>query len=425
MAPDRQLLRAAGASAAADADQPIPLSAVIDLAPSAMAFGGATLSANADQLATVARTARGLRQSAVDYLRFTLVAMALLVLLTVTLTLVMYRNVRRPMNALAVRARRISDGSLELGDESGTREIAEVSAALNDAIRNLDQIKAQAEALGRGDLSNPALSEPLPGRLGESLFASVLQATALQRQLGYRATHDPLTGLLNREAANEELGTILSTSRDEGAAVVAMFIDLDGFKQMNDTYGHAFGDHVLRLTADRVTKEVSEHDRVYRLGGDEFLVVTRNLSAPGDAERLGQRILAAVGQPIEVEPGEVQLGASIGIAVAAGGDAYTAFELLKDADIAVYKAKTSGRNQVVVFDATISRERRVVRQLGADLRAALERRQLQLRFQPLVGPWAALFGGSRLSCTGRSSRRSCRRGSIVRARRGVRADYRR
>jgi diguanylate cyclase (GGDEF)-like protein len=385
LGPDRRLLVAADVAATVPPTRPVPLSTMIGLAPLAMAFGAATLSGNADQLATVARTASAIRQSAVTYMQLTLLAMALLVLLTVALTLVMYRNVRRPMNALAVRARRISDGSLELGDETGTREIVEVAGALNEAIRNLDQIKTQAEALGRGDLTNPVLNQPLPGRLGESLFASVLQATALQRQLGYRATHDPLTGLLNREAANDDLGSVLAASRAEGATVVAMFIDLDGFKQMNDNYGHAFGDQVLRLTADRVCAQVTGHDLVYRLGGDEFLVVTQGAPGPGEPEGLGQRILQAVGQPIEVEPGEARLGASIGIAVAAPGDGYTASQLLKDADTAVYKAKTSGRNQVVVFDAGISHERRANRDLGASLRHAFEQGQLELRFQPLVG----------------------------------------
>ena len=116
------------------------------------------------------------------------------------------------------RARLITNGRFEVGDERGAREITEVSGALNDAIRNLEQLKTQAEALGTGDLGNPVSGQPTPGRSGELLFASVVAGHEAQRELSHRATHDQLTGLLNRGVANEQLGAALAAANARGTA---------------------------------------------------------------------------------------------------------------------------------------------------------------------------------------------------------------
>jgi diguanylate cyclase (GGDEF)-like protein len=385
----RQLLSTANTWLDQPATQPISLLQIETLGRVADSFAAASVAANVAQTTAIGDTSSAIRRHALQTTELAVAAIGLLVLLTLALTLVIYRGLRRPMKALAIRARQISDGSLELGEESGSREIEEISAALNDAIRNLNQLKAQSEALGTGDLANPVLKQPVAGRLGESLFASVMQATELQRQLGYRATHDPLTGLLNREAANDALEKALEAGRERAIPVAAAFIDLDGFKQMNDNYGHAFGDQVLQVTADRLAVHAGPDDLVSRLGGDEFLLVVRDATDIAAVHELAQRVQAAVQQPISVGPGQVRLGASIGIAFSDPSQKYTASQLLREADVAVYKAKTSGRNQVRIFDESTRLENQASTAMETDLRHALENGLLSLHYQPLV----AVMGG--------------------------------
>jgi len=380
----RALLTEAATWASAPPTSPISPAEISRMAPVADSYGLVATSADGQAFSTVAATATHLHDAAQTTMDLTLAAMAGLVILTLGLTFLLWRSIRRPMDALAVRASQISNGRLEVGDERGAREIVGVSGALNDAIRNLEQLRTQAEALGKGDLSSPVLSKPTPGRLGELLFESVLRATELQRELGYRATHDPLTGLLNRGEANEQLEAALVAANNGGYSIGVMFIDLDGFKRMNDHHGHAFGDRVLQVTAERLCGQIGPGDVACRLGGDEFLVIVNEACERSDIEQLGNRVLGALLEPIEVDPGEVSLAASIGIAISNPATPYSASQLLLEADVAVYKAKAAEGSRLQVFDDETRRERKANAEVEAELRLALEDDRLDLHFQPLV-----------------------------------------
>jgi diguanylate cyclase (GGDEF)-like protein len=167
-----------------------------------------------------------------------------------------------------------------------------------------------------------------------------------------------------------------------------LFIDLDRFKPINDSLGHATGDEVLRAIAVRLTTLMRADDTVARLAGDEFVVIVENLQAPEVAVRLAERVVTALSRPISTEVGivvhEVSVGASVGVAFADGGAEPTAEDLLRDADVAMYRAKQRGRGRVEVFDEAlrIAVESRLETQ--NDLRHAIDGGQIRAFYQPIV-----------------------------------------
>jgi diguanylate cyclase (GGDEF)-like protein len=328
-------------------DAPVSLSLISDLAGSS---GGMTSSSNTARNAVVngiVRTAEDLRTTAVHTAEGTALVLALLILVTCGLCYRLYRAIHIPLDALAQRAYQITQGQLEIGDEHGTREIAAVGRALNEAILNLSQLKTQAEALAEGDLEHPSLGQATPGRLGQSFYQSVVRVADLQQQLQYQASHDPLTGLLNRRAAIDLLDEALEVAGGGQQLVGVMFIDLDGFKQVNDTNGHNVGDHVLRVTASRLTSLVDPSDIVCRLGGDEFIVIVTDAGDLTTLQHLGRRMVKAIEAPISAGPTiQVQVGASVGVSISNPQVVYSGDELIAEADIAVYKAKDRGRGRV-------------------------------------------------------------------------------
>jgi diguanylate cyclase (GGDEF)-like protein len=268
--------------------------------------------------------------------------LGLLVIATFAFTVLLYRGVRDPMRDLAGRARRFSEGDFSIPGR--VRLPAEVAAALDDAIRNFDQLKSQADALAAGELSNPALKQAVPGKLGTSLFHSVTRVRELQQRLLHEARHDALTGLYNRRAAIEALGVSLEV--ESRAEVGVMFIDLDGFKQVNDLYGHRAGDEVLMITAERLQAGVRPTDLVCRLGGDEFVVLVSPGTTLEQSVNMAARLLRALGVPIKTAAATIRVGASAGIAVSDPAFPATTSELLAQADAAVYRAKSDGRGGV-------------------------------------------------------------------------------
>ncbi|WP_156036523.1 GGDEF domain-containing protein [Blastococcus sp. URHD0036] len=185
-------------------------------------------------------------------------------------------------------------------------------------------------------------SEGAPGAL---LSVSDVSAHArLREELTVRATTDPLTGVANREAVSSALDEALRHTGDALTAVV--FVDLDGFKPINDTYGHDVGDELLRLTATRLCAAVRPDDVVGRIGGDEFLVVSRGHTEPGTALALGRRIQAALGEPAVLASGPVALQASLG--VACGGAGTQPISLMREADQAMYRSKQEGAGAPVL-----------------------------------------------------------------------------
>ncbi|HEY7948990.1 MAG TPA: EAL domain-containing protein [Acidimicrobiales bacterium] len=199
---------------------------------------------------------------------------------------------------------------------------------------------------------------------------------ALEEQLTYQAFHDPLTGLPNRALFRERVEYALAGRSAHHVHV--LFIDLDRFKTVNDSLGHGSGDELLVAVAERLLPTLRGDDTLARLGGDEFAVLT--LGVPDGGELVARRILEALRPPFAVGGGDVSVSASIGVA----GDAGSAEELLRDADMAMYGAKAAGRNRFEVFDPSMHHTDRNRLRLESDLVHAIERHQLRVLYQPVV-----------------------------------------
>jgi diguanylate cyclase (GGDEF)-like protein/PAS domain S-box-containing protein len=202
------------------------------------------------------------------------------------------------------------------------------------------------------------------------------------RLITERATHDALTGLVNRTGILEELDRALNTSARSGRPTGVLLVDLDHFKYVNDSLGHAVGDRVLCSAADRLRSSVRGGDLVGRLGGDEFVVVMRDLDDEADAVATAQRLVSAFRDPLSSEGLEFYATASVGIAIS--GDGTTPDDLVREADTALYRAKDEGRDRASVFNEDL-RERATRRiTLEAELRPALANGELEVFYQPEV-----------------------------------------
>ena len=204
----------------------------------------------------------------------------------------------------------------------------------------------------------------------------------LQTSLRHQALHDALTGLPNRLLALDRARQLLARARRQSLTVAALYVDLDSFKQVNDGFGHAAGDELLRLIAARLASVVRESDTAARLGGDEFLVLVEGEELDGGPELVAERILATLRQPYDLtaETGrQFSITASIGIAT---GSRETAEELMRDADVALYEAKRAGRNRYVFFESAMQTEAHDRLTVKMDLADALDRDELFLLYQP-------------------------------------------
>jgi diguanylate cyclase (GGDEF)-like protein len=200
-------------------------------------------------------------------------------------------------------------------------------------------------------------------------------------ELRHQALHDKLTGLPNRALIVDRASQLLARGRRQQLPVAALFIDLDNFKDINDTLGHGAGDELLQAVAMRLIKTVRESDTVGRMGGDEFVVLTEAASLTAGPEVVAQRLIDVLQEPFHLGPAEAAypVTASIGVAI---GDRESATDLLRDADVALYQAKAAGKNGYTVFHQRMQDE--VESRLGTemDLRFALENDQFFLMYQP-------------------------------------------
>jgi diguanylate cyclase (GGDEF)-like protein/PAS domain S-box-containing protein len=213
--------------------------------------------------------------------------------------------------------------------------------------------------------------------------SDITQAQRANRQLSWLAHYDPLTRLANRHQLRQELQTLLRPGAQALRPFAVLCLDLDHFKTINDTLGHAVGDGLLQAVSERLRKATRRSDTVARLGGDEFAVVLREVASAEEAQTLTQRLLDALQAPCEIQGARVAVRTSIGIALApAHGDSIDA--LLNNADLALYAAKSAGRGEFRLFEphmAALTRRRMLVEQ---ELRHALQRGELRLVFQPQV-----------------------------------------
>jgi len=196
------------------------------------------------------------------------------------------------------------------------------------------------------------------------------------------AQHDTLTGLPNRVLLNERLEHAL-TRANRGNIVATHILDLDHFKHVNDTLGHPAGDKLLGMVADRLRALVRATDTIARMGGDEFAVVQVAISQPADATSLARRIIGAVSEPYEIDGHQVVIGASVGIAVGPG-DGVSPEQIIRNADLALYRAKGDGRSTLRFFEPEMDAQMQARRALECDLRKALLAGEFELYYQPVV-----------------------------------------
>ena len=204
--------------------------------------------------------------------------------------------------------------------------------------------------------------------------------TELKERLAHEARHDALTGLANRSLFALRVDAALA--RDDNAPAV-MFLDLDDFKGVNDTLGHAAGDALLVTVAERLRASLREDDLAARLGGDEFAVLLEHAPTAVEAERAAERVLGALIAPLSVQGRALRVHASIGVALATGGAA-TAADLLRNADLAMYAAKAGGRSRCAIFSPGMQDAELARHALVDELRDAIRRGDIKPHFQPLI-----------------------------------------
>jgi diguanylate cyclase (GGDEF)-like protein/PAS domain S-box-containing protein len=205
-----------------------------------------------------------------------------------------------------------------------------------------------------------------------------------EEELVWKATHDPLTGLPNRALFRERVANALQRSRRHAGNVALLFVDLDGFKAVNDAHGHEAGDTLLRAVAARLVENVRPGDTVGRLAGDEFVVLCEHLQQASSISGLAERLNDVLRQPVEMPGGRrASTCASIGVAVG-HGSTHGVDDLLRSADAAMYAVKKRGRDGWQFFSASLETEARQHLTIMNGLRTALEREELSTRFQPIV-----------------------------------------
>lgn len=202
-------------------------------------------------------------------------------------------------------------------------------------------------------------------------------------KLLYQANFDTLTNLPNRLLAFDRISQAMASHHRDNGHVALLFIDLDRFKNINDTLGHTAGDELLKQSAVRLKKCVRTEDTVARLGGDEFLVILSNVKSEKNIEKIAQKILDAFACSFSIDSREVYVTSSIGISLYPD-DGLDPQELLRNADAAMYKAKGEGRNNYCYFTQSMNEVARIRLELESLLRKALVNRELELHFQPIV-----------------------------------------
>lgn len=223
----------------------------------------------------------------------------------------------------------------------------------------------------------------IPGGGMVRTYTDITERRRSEMQVQFMARHDGLTGLLNRTAFQDRLQALLDDSAGNGHHLAIFYMDLDGFKLVNDTYGHAAGDELLVAVASRLRNSLRETDVVARIGGDEFAVIQSPSRVGGGAAELAARILAAISEPFPLAAGRCTVGISIGVAIYPD-HSVNATELLRNADTALYQAKAAGKRTFCIWNRDLDGGQQSLFQLEQDLAHALLEKQFFLEYQPIV-----------------------------------------
>ena len=255
-----------------------------------------------------------------------------------------------------------------------------VSDAISATVLAMRELRSQVDDVRRGDL---ALREFLRGH-GEALVRAEQQlATAMRtEELTTRATRDELTGVLNRSTVPSLIEAALRRSSNSNGILAVLMIDLDNFKLINDSLGHMVGDDVLRSVAERIRRSIRADDVVARVGGDEFLVVATGLDDVRHAEELASYITTYFTEPHVIDGRELVVEISIGIGTSIGAPSVD--RLLRDADLALHRAKIVNRGSAVVFDHKLRAEMDERHEIELGIRGALANGQIRASFQPII-----------------------------------------
>jgi diguanylate cyclase (GGDEF)-like protein/PAS domain S-box-containing protein len=217
-----------------------------------------------------------------------------------------------------------------------------------------------------------------------ALIEDVTERKKAEQRVAFLAHHDALTGLANRAALTQKIDEAAARQRRRGEPFSVLLLDLDRFKQVNDTLGHPAGDILLTKVAARLKTLLRETDVLARLGGDEFAIVQAGETDQREAAKgLADRVIGVLGKPFDIEGGDISIGTSIGIALAPEHDTGSG-SLLKMADLALYRAKSAGRNGYRFFDAEMSEVANARQEIESDLRRAILQNELELHYQPII-----------------------------------------
>ena len=306
-------------------------------------------------------------------------------LVTFVLSAQLQRFITDPLLRLSAIARQISTEK-----NYAVRVIGEGKDELGNLITDfnamLDEIQSRDNELREHRLK---LEERVAQRTreleiaNEQLELSKERAESVASRMEYHAHHDALTGLPNRILLNDRITSELTHARRQQTHAALLFLDLDRFKIINDSLGHAVGDQLLRVISRRLNNCVREEDTVARLGGDEFMILLPRISGSSDAGRIARKITACLEDPISCNGHELHITASIGISIYPydGADAET---LIKHADISMYRAKELGRNKAVYYTAEMNAGPRKQLDMETNLRNAMDSNQLKVFYQPKV-----------------------------------------
>jgi diguanylate cyclase (GGDEF)-like protein len=223
---------------------------------------------------------------------------------------------------------------------------------------------------------------PLPDLGWVATHEDITEQRQAEIKIAHMAHHDALTDLANRVLLNERLESALATFRD-GEMIAVHHLDLDQFKAVNDTFGHPAGDQLLKIVAERLRGLVRTTDTIARMGGDEFVVLQAPIADPTEASALAQAIIELMSMPYDLNGHQAVVGASIGIAVSPG-DGSSCDNLLRNADLALYRAKADGRGTFRFFEPVMDLQMQTRRTMELDLRKALPAGQFELYYQPVV-----------------------------------------
>ncbi|QPF95101.1 putative bifunctional diguanylate cyclase/phosphodiesterase [Bradyrhizobium commune] len=282
--------------------------------------------------------------------------------------------VKRGASAADIVSACVAAGSISA--DSGNLILSEIEGARINEIVTADPNLARARTLAW-------TFQPMTGGGTVLLLEDITERTNAEARISHLARYDELTALPNRVSFRDEIERLLANAHHAERLSALLFVDLDQFKQVNDTLGHPCGDQLLCAVANRLREMLRPEDFVARFGGDEFVVFQQNINAPEDAASLARRIVERLSERYRIDNHLVEIGASVGIALTSP-EGVSADTLLKNADMALYRAKADGRGTFCFFRDEMAATVEARRILELDLRKALANEEFELFYQPLV-----------------------------------------